>query len=570
MKTSLITDLREFLPAKTETGFAGTIYNWSKPLSWPELRHITPQGALSLLICDKYPYFACQAVCQGGYKAILDGTQYNTYASGEKCSFALADIQESGTLTDSPEPLTIHTLLIVPAGQNAAITAFKTALYDAQSTESQGVLWAHFNLPQALSLANCFCGENLTNPLLQAITAQNDLLKITSAEYAFAQTANLRYLPQIQGETLSANAFKGTCLNTAGNNTLKQLKITSTQSAASAQSFAQGCLALKEIKITNSTLAPTDISNIFKNCQNLRCLPPLNFANTINAEDFLENCSALEDTSLDFSAAHSLNKLSIGATQQTPLNTVKSVLVSQKAPFDAASPQIDISYTGLDRNALINLFNSLPYNYGYELVGDITVNDAIASGFSTNNYLSLNATGNQLISHNSFEVLIKLQDVGATGNGYRTVFSYGFRRQIAITNGNAIGWTYADDNSAFYNFTGVPSSGVFYIRAKKVGNTLYLGQSSDGITFTETTKDYQQTPLGTSSNIRYGISDSWNDTNMLLYIKDCSITVDENIPLFRGNPLSTKICSLTGCSASADLSAQDKTLATSKGWEILE
>lgn len=575
MKTSLITDLREFLPAKTQTGFANTIYNWSKPLSWPELRHITPQGALSLLICDKYPYFACQVYCQGGYTAILDGAQYGTYASGDKCAFALADIQESGTLTNCPEPLTLHTLLIIPTLSNAAITAFKTILYNQESTETQGVLWAHFNLPQALSLANCFCGENLTNPLLQAITSKEDILKITSAEYAFAQTPNLHYLPQIQGENLSVNAFKGTCLNTAGNDALKQLKIKSEQSAVSAESLSEGCLALEDVKSISPLLAPTDISKMFKNCPNLRRLPALDYANTVNAVSFLENCSSLQNTALDFSSAVAINKLSLGGTVRTPLNTVKSVSVSQNAPFDGVSPQIDVSYTGLNRSALVNLFESLPYNIGYTVVGNPAINNGVVSGFSQSSYCYIANTVNNL---QITECICKI-NIPSSALGQNTYYQllYGalsittYSGVSAFTN---LGFYLQGIGNLFINHDLQPNSD-YWLKYTNDGTNCNAWWSDDGINYTAGQSKPLSSIVSQTTNTTIGIRSGAGSTNGdrifpgSIDLKNTCIKVN-GITWFNGKPETTKNCNITGCSGTNDLSANDKSLATSKGWEILE
>ena len=573
MITSLLTDLRDCLPEKPEEGFANTVYNWSKPSSWPELRHITPQGAIALLICDKYPYFACQADCQGGYTAILDGAQYATYASGEKCSFALAEIEQSGTLTDYPEPLTIHTLLIVPAQTRQNISAFKTALYDEESTEAQGVLWAHFNLRQAISLANCFYAQNLTQPLLEAITSAGDVLKVTSAEYAFAQTPVLRYLPQLQGETLSANAFKGTCLNST---TLKQLRFGGAQGGASAESLAEGCLALEELKTKSPLSAPTDISKMFKNCQNLRRLPQLDYTNTLKADCFLENCTSLQDTALDFSAAESLKKLSTGATEQKPLNSVKSVLVSKKAPFDAASPQIDISHTGLNRSALVNLFESLPYNAGYITGADAQISNNVYTRTLTSHqtdYVHSNIgfyPGDKNIKMEFF--------VGANSLTF-PVFQVLNTRCFARINNNNIRWvTGADDTkyielgTSIFNYTSYLAAGI-YIRytREKDGNTFIhtLAVSPDKNNwYFSRSEDTENNYTGGVLSLLYYLGGT--TTGSFVDLSKSSIEIDGIPWIFWNMPAASKNCNITGCAGTENLSAADKALATAKGWELMQ
>ena len=51
----------------------------------------------------------------------------------------------------------------------------------------------------------------------------------------------------------------------------------------------------------------------------------------------------------------------VGGSSTSRIDGLKGLLVSPEAPFDStSSPQLDVSYTGLDRMALVNLFNSMP------------------------------------------------------------------------------------------------------------------------------------------------------------------------------------------------------------------
>ena len=56
-----------------------------------------------------------------------------------------------------------------------------------------------------------------------------------------------------------------------------------------------------------------------------------------------------------------VKELDIYGTSTNRVDGLKSLKVSTEAPFDdSTSPQINVSYTGLNRNALVELFNSLP------------------------------------------------------------------------------------------------------------------------------------------------------------------------------------------------------------------
>ena len=71
--------------------------------------------------------------------------------------------------------------------------------------------------------------------------------------------------------------------------------------------------------------------------------------------------SSLEPTFLDFSAFNKQSTLRLEGTATYAPRGIKGVVVSSEAPFDyTSSPQINVAYTGLDRQALRRLFKSMP------------------------------------------------------------------------------------------------------------------------------------------------------------------------------------------------------------------
>ena len=46
----------------------------------------------------------------------------------------------------------------------------------------------------------------------------------------------------------------------------------------------------------------------------------------------------------------------------------KGLRVSNQAPFSGSTPQINVSYTGMDRAALVQLFNDLPTVSGGQVI----------------------------------------------------------------------------------------------------------------------------------------------------------------------------------------------------------
>ena len=92
---------------------------------------------------------------------------------------------------------------------------------------------------------------------------------------------------------------------------------------------------------------------------------------------------------LDLSNLNKMEKVAVNGTVDRKMEGLKGLMVSQNAPFTGSSPQINVSYTGLNKSALVSLFESAPYNVGYKKVGNPTIVDGVASGFSVNNYLTV-------------------------------------------------------------------------------------------------------------------------------------------------------------------------------------
>ena len=68
----------------------------------------------------------------------------------------------------------------------------------------------------------------------------------------------------------------------------------------------------------------------------------------------------MQDTFIDDSSNSSRKVLRFYGNSTAPVRGLKGLTVSNEAPFDGASPQLNVSYTGLDRQALRQLFKSMP------------------------------------------------------------------------------------------------------------------------------------------------------------------------------------------------------------------
>ena len=72
------------------------------------------------------------------------------------------------------------------------------------------------------------------------------------------------------------------------------------------------------------------------------------------------NAESLQMSCWDLSGAVQLKKVECRGTRQKPIPGFKGLKVSSSAPFNESAPQIDVSYTGMDKNAVLELFDSLP------------------------------------------------------------------------------------------------------------------------------------------------------------------------------------------------------------------
>ena len=138
--------------------------------------------------------------------------------------------------------------------------------------------------------------------------------------------------------------------------------------------------------------------------------------NATEINNFLNYDSSYSEI-LDLSNLSKMEKVAVNGTVDRKMEGLKGLLVSKNAPFTGSSPQINASYTGLNKSALVSLFESVPYNVGYTKVGSPTIVNGVASGFSENDYLKINAVPNIVTS---FEFGVKVN----TGNlyAYCTIF----------------------------------------------------------------------------------------------------------------------------------------------------
>ena len=481
LQNSLLTNLK-----------IGKKSGFKKPNTWPDIRKSAPDNCIRLLVDNRYP-IGFTATVTDGYSVNIDGEHYNDYSS--QAQFFMADWTEytttEGYKIDYPTGATkAHIIDIYPQTEGNNITAFHCARVADNGNEEQGILWAHFNLVNAINLSKGFAYTEYYNDLLTAVTAKKNLIISNGLDYCFYNALSLEYLPKIDYSNVS------------------------------------------------------DMTNFITNASNLK----------INV-DVAENSN--------------ITKIGCYGSSSYTMTNFKELRVSNEAPFNnATSPQINVSYTGMDRTALTTLFNDLPYNVGYNVTGTLTINDGVVSDFSDNDFC---ATDIQLTNTEMTEFVTKINIPSS---------SLGLNRYMNISSGAFQCIVYSDTSKFKYggfNFNGLGDLSFnkdlspdtdYWIKYTSDGTNCTAYVSIDGVNYmagqtkSVSSMTEQITVVrigkGNTSNKFFAGSINLNET----YIKV------NDIYWFRGQPAMTKTLSCVGATGTADLTQDDKDIALNKGWAI--
>lgn len=469
-------------------------------------------------------YYLLPYGSSNGYNVFIDGTQYgSTYASGAQCSitWSTSGITTGDDIT-TPSTLKAHKIWIEPATEGNNIADFTGArVVSGSGYEDQGILWAHFNIDTSIF----FCmgvGNGYRNRLIKAITAKNNLLNVRNLEQSCHYCENLIYVPLLVGPN--------------------------TTISSSFSSFYY-CSSLQKLNFKN--IKVRSLGNTFFACPSLLKLPKIDFSGAVFANRFVVNATSLKDTIIDMSSATGLRIVGIYGDSTHRINGLKGLRVSNEAPFDyAISPQIDVSYTGLDRSALVQLFNDLSYNVGYEVVGSPTINNGVVSGFSGSSYVQSSTT---------------FPGSTATSLEFATKFnisSFASTSTIASSTYSIILFHLAVRDSKFRLYPGrediykvgdfVLSENVdYYIKLFwNSANGWKLQYSTDGINYTTDFENYNPSDSAPKDNYivlgrnyvnggQEGLLGSIDLNNTYIKIND--------VYWFRGQPAMTKTLSCVGC-----------------------
>lgn len=298
--------------------------------------------------------------------------------------------------------------------------------------------------------------------------------------------------------------------------------------------------------------------------------------NATEINNFLNYDSSYSEI-LDLSNLSKMEKVAVNGMADRKMEGLKGLLVSPNAPFTGSSPQINASYTGLNKSALVSLFESVPYNVGYEVVGNPTISNGVVSSFSGSDYLETSKTLS-FSTQQKIEIATKI----TTGD---TVSTSGI---IGPRYGNSTFGIYLQGNkpsTMFYYNNGqqaknnyntssvsLNTNTTYYLKAiydiQNVTSTIMV--STDGINYisdTKTLEDFVSWYTWIDNNAyRIGITQSGTFAG-LINLNETYIKVND-VYWFRGQPTMTKTLSCIGATGTADLTQEDKNTILNKGWSL--
>ena len=439
---------------------------------------------------------------------------------------------------------------------------------------NQGILQAQINIKNKIDLNNAFSSDTIQNPLLKSIEGNLNLKDKNSLVHFNGGNNATQHIDPIIYEDSDELDITNALNNNAS---VKYLKIDANIDSTVTSKFANNS-SLEKI----DSMFPIEAGiSAFENT-NLKQIPNATFNNP-DQSNVLTNDSNLSPTTLDFSDKNNMTRLGVYGEDSDEISNLQFVKVSTEAPFDGNSPQINVSYTGLSRSALVNLFKSMPYNVGYTVVGSPTITDGVASGFSSDNYLKLqNQFG--LEAGEDFEFFTKFVCPNATDISNSRAYLWGLD-----TTGHGYGEGIYINGSlqpmfALYTLGGFGSGytltagNSYYIKAGRTNGQTYIGISTDNSNWTIGNGDSDRmndawTAHSASAlpTIGRSVPDSFAYTCPFPASIDLNNTYIKKggLPWFRGTAAMTKTCDVHGCTGTADLTADDKAIATNKGWTLV-
>lgn len=338
---------------------------WVKPAEWIDIRSAALKNSIYFLVGHSADYSSYRkfsltpTISSGTYDVYIDGVKYTTAASDATTTLDWQTLAlQTGWDVTYPEALRTHIVRITPTTASSTITHIVHEVIDGQAT--QGTLWVHFSINNAISVEN-FCYKNGNScPLLEAVTTTKGELEVSASLFrSFAHCSNLLELPKIRRNNPSSNTPTSHAFSYCTK--LRRLELEDINMTTSFNVF-ENCNSLKEVKTKNCTLGDS-YGGLFYQCYALKRIPDIIASNTAENQIFSSRYMySLEPTVIDLSANTGIKGVYVqGLSTSSLVRGIKGLIVCNTAPFNGTfSVQIDVSYTGMGRAALVALFQSMP------------------------------------------------------------------------------------------------------------------------------------------------------------------------------------------------------------------
>lgn len=528
---------------------------------------------------SSYNTYALQSAIQnsGTYDVWIDNQKvFENITSTQKTNINWSNLAlTTGYSVTTPEALKAHIVKITPSNKSNKFTGFRNTVssYTSTGTEYTGVLQIHFELDYELELQYLTTQQvspTTQSKLLYAVTSKTNELITSSISNSFAST-QVRRIPKIKSSDGFINMSRAFAFI---QNSLKYANIDS--GLLQYYVFSQSN-ALE--KLDGNYEVGSNATAVLQQVPALKQLPNISNITSVNLTNFVTNASSLQPTDVDLSNKDDLTKLDIYGSSSNRIDGLKSLKVSNEAPFTGTSPQINVSYTGLERNALVELFNSLPYNVGYTVVGSPTITDGVVSGFSTDDYLTLSS--NTIPTNSAVEIKIRIKTPPSASTdvfvGFGAVQTVCWLSMVEGTNkiafrassySGAITFVSATVNfNTEYDILLKYYKGTYTTLGIKLPSETEYQTTTGDILFDESAYEYIDNyfvirMLGRATSTAYP-----RPLNGSIDLNNTYIKVN-GVPWFRGTAAMTKTIDITGCTGTNSLTNDDLLIATNKGWTV--
>lgn len=339
--------------------------SWRPHAQWPEIRSGALPNSVYFLVghsadYSTYPQFSVQATLStaaNSYEVYVDGVKQATTASGSSTTLVWQTLALStGTDVTYPAALRTHVVRVTPAVGTDTISAIKLV---TNTSNEQGVLWVHTTCANAVNYQNFLSPSTTVKCLLcEAFTGAGGVIYFSNFYNSLRNCTALKHLDILDGKSGSSVSFSSGFAGTA----IKKLRLRNFTVSTQNYDMFNNMPYLQEICAENVVLRGL-YGNMFVDCPYLKQLPCFSSVASFESGSSYRvvNCPSLADTFLDLSYITSVPRILIYGTSAKPMRGIKGVVLSTSMTINGtSSPQINLEYTGLNKAALVALFNSLP------------------------------------------------------------------------------------------------------------------------------------------------------------------------------------------------------------------